>query len=297
MKKVKLIYNPNSGEKRILISLDYIIEIYQRNDYIIVPYRMNREENIGVAFYDLDDSYDHILISGGDGTVDIVLNEIKTQNINIPIGILPTGTANDFAKALNLSSNIRDGILNILNSKPKKIDIGKINGKYFVNVASCGMFTDVSQRINPDFKNSMGKISYYIKGIEEALHMRQFSIKVSSDEVYYEGDMYLMLIFNGKTAGNINLAYKALIDDGYLDVIIIKAMPIPKSIPILINVLKGEHLDHYNEDELLYFKTKKVEIECSDDLVTDIDGEKGPDFPLVIECIEDGIEILGIINS
>jgi diacylglycerol kinase family enzyme len=70
-------------------------------------------------------------------------------------------------------------------------------------------------------------------------------------------------------------------------------MPIPKSIPMLINILKGEHLDHYNENELLYFKTKKVLIECSDGLITDIDGEKGPDFPLNIECIKDGIEILG----
>ena len=73
--------------------------------------------------------------------------------------------------------------------------------------------------------------------------------------VIYIGDMYLMLVFNGKTAGNINLAYKSELDDGYLDVIIFKATPLPKSIPVLISILKGEHLDHYNEEDLLYFKT------------------------------------------
>ncbi|MGL4912234.1 MAG: YegS/Rv2252/BmrU family lipid kinase [Romboutsia sp.] len=293
MKKVKLIYNPNSGERRIISHLDTIIKIYQEYNYILIPYRLNKEEHISKAFLGIDDTYDHLLLAGGDGTLDLLINSMKEFNIDIPIGILPTGTANDFANALKIPWDIKDAIECIVNSTPQRIDIGKINEKYFINVASAGMFTDVSQKINPDFKNYMGKVSYYITGIEEALHLRKFDIRVTSKEVKYEGNMYLMLIFNGKTAGNINLAYKAEVDDGYLDVIIFKGMPIPKSIPVLISVLKGDHLENYNENELLYFKTKKVLIECSDNLATDIDGEKGPDFPLHIECIKDGIEILG----
>ena len=295
MKKVKFVYNPNSGEKKIIGQLDNIIKIYQENNYTLIPYRLNIEESVSKSLEDIDDTYDHLIVAGGDGTADMVLNAMKSLDINIPIGILPTGTANDFARALQIPFDLEEATKNIINSRPKKIDIGKINHKYFINVASAGMLTDVSQRINKDFKNSIGKVSYYIKGIEEALYMRKFAINVTSDEINYSGDMYLMLIFNGKTAGNINLAYKAEVDDGYLDVIIFKAMPIPKSIPVLISVLRGEHLDHYNENELLYFKTKRLEIQCEDDLITDIDGEKGPDFPLTVECIKDGIEILGII--
>ncbi|CEI72818.1 MULTISPECIES: YegS/Rv2252/BmrU family lipid kinase [Romboutsia] len=294
MKKVKLIYNPNSGEKKITNQLDNIIKIYQKYNYILIPYRLSKHQHISKAFLDMDETYDHLLIAGGDGTVDIVLNAMKEFNVDIPIAILPTGTANDFAKALNISLDINKAVKDILNSEPKSIDIGKINNKYFINVASAGMFTDVSQKINPELKNYMGKVSYYITGIEEALHLRKFNINVNSKEVMYKGDMYLMLVFNGKTAGNLNLAYKAEVDDGYLDVIIFKAMPIPKSIPVLISILKGEHLDTYNESEILYFKTKKVRIDCCDGLLTDIDGERGPDFPLDIECIEDGIKILGV---
>ncbi|MDB8794152.1 YegS/Rv2252/BmrU family lipid kinase [Romboutsia sp. 1001216sp1] len=294
MKKVKLIYNPNSGEKKITNQLDNIIKIYQKYNYILIPYRLSKHQHISKAFLDMDETYGHLLIAGGDGTVDIVLNAMKEFNVDIPIAILPTGTANDFAKALNISLDINKAVKDILNSEPKSIDIGKINNKYFINVASAGMFTDVSQKINPELKNYMGKVSYYITGIEEALHLRKFNINVNSKEVMYKGDMYLMLVFNGKTAGNLNLAYKAEVDDGYLDVIIFKAMPIPKSIPVLISILKGEHLDTYNESEILYFKTKKVRIDCCDGLLTDIDGERGPDFPLDIECIEDGIKILGV---
>ena len=293
MKKVKFIYNPNSGERKISQELDKIIEIYQQYNYSVVPFRLSKNIPIKEAFFDMELDYDHILISGGDGTVDLIVNTMKELDINIPIGILPCGTANDFAKAVNLSFNPKEAIERIVNSNPKKIDIGKINDKYFINVASAGMFTDVSQKINPELKNSMGKVSYYLKGIEEALYMRKFSIDVKSEEVEYNGDMYLMLIFNGKTAGNINLAYKAEVDDGLLDVIIVKDVLFPNMFPLLISILKGEHLEGYNENEILYFKTNKLKIDCKDKLNTDIDGEKGPDFPLEIECVKDGIELLG----
>ncbi len=295
MKKVKFIYNPNSGDKSIINKLDLIISIYQKNKFTLELYRLDKNSCIDDAIYNIDKNYHHILVSGGDGTIDILLNSMKQNNKDIPVGILPFGTANDFAKALNLSQDINEAIENIIKSTPKKIDIGKINEKYFINVASAGMFTDVSQKINSEFKNYMGKVSYYITGIEQALNLKKYNIKVTSDEMVYEGDMYLMLIFNGKTAGNINLAYKALLDDGYLDVIIFKAMPIPKSIPILIKVLKSEHLENLDENDILYFRTKKLTVDCKEDLISDIDGEKGPDFPLNIRCIEGGMKILGVL--
>jgi len=294
MRKVKFIYNPNSGEKSIVDNLDSIIGIYQKNNITLIPYRIDKNECIDKAFLDIDDTYEHLLIAGGDGTLDIIVNEMKRLDINLPVGILPVGTANDFAHSLGLEFDIKKAVEKIVNSNPKKFDIGKINDKYFINVASAGMFTDVSQKINPDFKNYMGKVAYYLTGIEEALHLRAFNIKVKSEELEYKGKMYLMMVFNGKTAGNINLSYKSELDDGYLDVIIFKDMPIPKSIPIFINVLRGEHLENVNDEDILYFKTKEIYIECLDELITDIDGEKGPDFPLDIKCIEGGLEILGI---
>lgn len=293
MKKVKFIYNPNSGERKIVHEIDKVIEIYQDRDFLVIPHRMCNKVPLENAFLDIDEEYDHILVSGGDGTVDLVLNAMKKAHVKIPMGILPCGTANDFAKAIDLPFDTKECVERIINSKPEKIDIGKVNNKYFINVASAGMFTDVSQKINPDFKNNLGKVSYYIKGIEEALNLRKFHIKVSAQEVSYEGDMYLMLIFNGKTAGNINLAYKAKVDDGLLDVIIVKGVILPNMLPLFISILKGEHLEGYNKDNILYFKTKEVDIECLDELITDIDGEKGPDFPLHIECIENGLDILG----
>ena len=103
--------------------------------------------------------------------------------------------------------------------------------------------------------------------------------------------MYFLLVFNGQTAGNFKLATKSDAKDGLLDVIIFKAIPIMELIPLFIKVLKGEHLDSEN---VIYFKAKEIHIECHEDIVTDIDGEKGPDFPLDIKCIKGGLKILGV---
>lgn len=292
MKKVKFIYNPNSGDRSIVEKLDDIFKKYQCNGYTVVPYRISRESSLEDSIKDIDKTYDHILIAGGDGTINQVINLIKSQNIDIPIGVLPTGTANDFANMLKIPSNINKALDKIINSKPKKIDLGKANDSFFVNVASAGMFTDVSQKIDPNFKNSLGRISYIIKGMEEVVNLKNFNISVKSKELNYKGDMYLILVLNGSTAGNINLAHSSMIDDGLLDVIIFKTMPLQKTIPVLRRIIKGLPIDTF--DEIIYFKTNELSINCKEDISTDIDGEKGPCFPLNIKCEHNALEVRGL---
>ena len=244
------------------------------------------------AFKDIDKSYKYILVAGGDGTVDTAVNYMKRLNINIPIAILPVGTANDFAKFIGMSENIEEACEQIVNSIPKKLDLGKVNDKYFINVASTGLFTDVSQKTDVNLKNTIGKLAYYVKGLEQLTNLRKLKVRVKSENAIFEGNMYLMLIFNGQTAGNLKFAYKAEIDDGLLDIIIIKAGIIKDTIALFIKMLRGDHLE--NTTGLLYFKSNKIEVYCEEGIVTDIDGERGPDFPLMVECIKGGLEVLGI---
>jgi len=291
MKKVKFIYNPFSGENIILSELDNVISIHQEYGYQVVPFRIEKGVIIDQALEGIDDSYYYILVAGGDGTVDSLVNAMKARNINIPIGILPVGTANDFAKFLGISQDVSTAVRQILTCDPKGVDIGKINDKYFVNVASTGLFTDVSQKTDVNVKNAIGKLAYYLKGLEQLPNFRKLKVKIISEEVDYNGYMYLMLIFNGRTAGNMVLANSADAMDGFLDIILFKAVPIIDLLPLFFKVLKGEHLD---SSKVLYFKTNKLVVESPEDIVTDIDGEKGPDFPLNIECIKNGIQVLGI---
>lgn len=292
MNKVKFIYNPYSGEKTIVYNIENVIRIHQKYGYQIIPFRVSFEFDMKEAFKDIDKSYKYILVAGGDGTVDTAVNHMKRLNINIPIAILPVGTANDFAKFIGMPENIEEACEQIVNSIPKKLDLGKVNDKYFINVASTGLFTDVSQKTDVNLKNTIGKLAYYVKGLEQLTNLRKLKVKVKSENAVFDGNMYLMLIFNGQTAGNLKFAYKAEIDDGLLDIIIIKAGMIKDTIALFIKMLRGDHLE--NTSGLLYFKSNKIEIYCDEGIVTDIDGERGPDFPLMVECIKGGLEVLGI---
>ncbi|GAA0815913.1 YegS/Rv2252/BmrU family lipid kinase [Clostridium tertium] len=292
MKKVKFIYNPYSGENLILDQLDKVIKIHQEAGYTIVPYRIDKEVDVINAFNDFkENNYYYVLIAGGDGTIDNVVNAMTKCGISVPIGILPVGTANDFGKFLGMPSDVSKACRQILSSEVTAVDLGSINDKYFVNVASTGLFTDVSQKTDVNLKNTIGKLAYYLKGIEELPNFRKLDIKIKSDEMEYEGKMYFMLVFNGQTAGNFKLATRADATDGQLDVIIFKAIPIIELIPLFVKVLKGEHLD---SDNVIYFKTNNLYIESQEDIGTDIDGEKGPEFPLHIKCIKGGLKILGV---
>ena len=216
---------------------------------------------------------------------------MKDRGLDLPIAVLPVGTANDFGTLLGMPQDVSEACEKILTTNPTSVDLGKINDKYFVNVASSGLFTDVSQKTDVNLKNTIGKLAYYLKGIEEIPNFRKLKVKLISKEVNYDGDMYLILVFNGQTAGSFKLANKAELTDGMLDVIMIKAVPIRETIPLFIKILKGEHLE---SDKVIYFKTDDIVIESKEDIVTDIDGEKGPDFPLHIQCIKGGIKVLGI---
>lgn len=291
MKKVRFIYNPYSGENIILHELDKVMKLHQEKGYQVVPYRIQKDKDIDEAFDIIDKDYNYVLVAGGDGTVDSVVNAMMNRGIDLPIGILPVGTANDFGKFIGIPSDVTKACNQILESEPKAVDIGKINDKYFINVASSGLFTDVSQKTDLNLKNTIGKLAYYLKGIEEIPNFRRLKVHLKSKEVDFDSEMYLILVFNGQTAGNFKLATRADVNDGYLDVIMIKAVPIIEILPLFIKILKGEHLD---SDKVIYFKTDDILIESEEDIVVDIDGEKGPDFPLRIRCIKGGIKVLGI---
>lgn len=295
MRKVKFIYNPFSGEKEILKYLDYLIYSYQKKSFTVIPYRLGFDRDISEAFADIDDTFDHILISGGDGTVNEVVNGMKKLNIDLPIGVIPAGTANDFAHLIGMPQSIRYSIDAILNSEVSLVDLGKANNKYFVNIFSCGLFTDVSQKTPTEYKNTFGKLAYYFTGIKELPKFKTLDLSIKSKNFNYEGSSILFFVFNGRTAGNLEVAHDSTVDDGYLDVIIIPADNILEKLSILPHLLNKNNTSY--PKGIIHFKTDEIEIDVknSNEYTTDIDGEQGPKFPIKITCEKNSLKVLGWI--
>ncbi|MCD7970835.1 MAG: YegS/Rv2252/BmrU family lipid kinase [Alistipes sp.] len=294
MQKVKFIYNPSSGENLVAEHLDSIIDLYQRYGYMLVPHRLDFIADTAEAMRDIDGSYHHALVAGGDGTVNYMVNLFKSLGIDIPLGILPAGTANDFATVLGLPP--RTGILEacrlLLDGRITPIDVGKVNGQYFVNVFSCGLFTDISQKTPTLMKNTFGKLAYYVGGVGELSRFRKLKISLDCDGGSYEGDCFIFFVFNGHTAGNLKIAYLSEIDDGLLDVLIVKGGGPIQTIQTLLHYLPltGRHKKYPQGIE--HFRCSRLTADSATDETTDIDGQPGPSFPLEIECEKGGLRVI-----
>ena len=290
MKKIKLIYNPYSGANNIIKGLDSIFKIYQKNGYMVVPFRIDDDVLLEDAFRDIDE-YEYLLLAGGDGTINNIVNTMKRLKVDLPVALLPTGTANDFALCLGMPRDITKACEQIINSQIKEIDLGKVNDKYFVNVASMGLFTEVSQKTNINMKNTMGKLAYYFSSLSEIPKFKKLNISIHSEEFTFSDHSLIVFIFNGKSAGNLNIAYKSQIDDGLLDVVIVKGDIGPQTLISFFEFVMGEHLE--KTKGVIHFQTKNVTVNSLEDIGTDIDGERGPAFPLNISCQKKALKILG----
>lgn len=287
MKKARLIYNPNSGDRSIRFKLDMIIEKFEKHGYEVTPYRTKCVEDIYESVKRSKD-YDCIVSSGGDGTLNHVINAMMENDIQLPLGILPSGTANDFATHIGIPFRTEEACDIILSGKKEAFDLGKINDRYFINVAAAGLLTDVSQKIDIGMKNTLGKLAYYLKGIEQLPNFKAVPITIKNGESIIQTPVFLFLILNGSSAGGFKLAKDATANDGALNLIVIKDSNIVEMFNFFIKLLMGEHLESNN---VIYLTGSEFEILCDENIETDIDGEVGPNFPLKVSVAHKRIDI------
>ncbi len=291
MKHVILIYNPISGDAGISTRLDHVAALHQKEGYNLTLLRITREHGFhNLAELDQALKPAYLIVAGGDGTVNRLVNYMREHSIGTPLAILPTGTANDFGRLIGMPSDAIKAVRAILGGTIEHIDLGRVGDRYFVNVFSSGLFTDVSHRTPTALKNTLGRLAYYISSIGELPSFRKLSVKIESPEVTYEGKCLLLLVFNGRTAGTVRLARQASATDGLLDVLVIKGESVLSNIKTVYHILSGRSGGY--PDDVLYFQTAKLHIECHQHVTSDIDGERGGGFPADIECLPGALRVI-----
>lgn len=293
MKKIKLIYNSGAGQSKFKYFLDPIIEKFMDNDIEVSIFRAASNTNLYEFLKDVEkDGYSAIVVAGGDGTVNRVVNVMVKNDIKVPLGVIPAGTSNDFARHLNMPQNFSECIDKLLTFNVQPVDVGRVNDKYFVNICSAGLFTNVSQKVDPNLKNSLGMLSYFITAVNQMVKFKPFEVKIETETDIYIEKIKLFLVFNGSSVGGLNFfCDNSSVQDGLLDMLIIKDCNIADT-----SVLAGKLLakNHYADKNVIYSKEKWIKItklkgKCD---MPDVDGDPGPDFPLEIECVKGGINML-----
>ena len=277
-----LLYNTSSGRGRIAARLNDIRAIFAEAGIEITPRRIDFRGN---PFEGVEDA-ELVVVCGGDGTVNYVVNEMKSAGLDPILGVIPAGTANDFARALGMDSTILGAAHQIAHGSVRRVDCGKANDKYFVNILSFGVLTTTSQHTSNIAKHLIGKLAYLRTGMIDLLDLHHIPLTLRYNGEVLKVDAAMFLVFNGNSAGQFKLAPKSNIDDGKLDILI---LDYDNRVRTCWNMMN--YLINRESSAVRHLQCERIELDCNIDEHTDIDGQPGPRMPLRIECLAGALKI------
>ena len=257
--------------------------MFREHGYDIRPQGIDFAKNP----FDGNETIDLMVAAGGDGTVNYVVNSMKRKGLDIPVGVVPAGTANDFAGALGMSRTPLEAARQIAGGTEQRVDCGRVNGLYFVNIFSFGLFTTTSQRTPDERKHKIGKLAYIIEGVKEFASMHAVPLELTADGEKSAVDSLIVLIFNGETAGGFRLARRSSLRDGQFDCIVLEKRDIFTTLWTMLRYLAGG-----NPKRIRQLRARTLDIVSPVDEPTDVDGQKGARFPLHVECLAGELRVV-----
>lgn len=289
MKKVLLIYNPVSGHAAFKNRLDEVIESFQRRGILLSVYRTCAENNKSFVECVKTSGAEGIIAAGGDGTLHAVINWLKKNSIELPVGVIGSGTSNDFAAHLNITDEkIFDAVAE---DRTRPVDLGLVNGsEYFINVASAGIFTSIAHEVDSRLKNFLGKSAYYLRGFSEIKNFKTVPLDITADGENFSIDAFLFLVLNSPSvAGFKKISDSAQIDDSKLDLLALRKCSVSNLVTLAKKILAGESIQ--GDENIFSLQARTFEINSSAELVSDLDGEVGDPLPLRIETLRHAITV------
>lgn len=228
---------------------------------------------------------DLLMAVGGDGTVNQVVNGALRTEWDGALAVIPQGTANDFAAGLGIPEDADEALEVALSGVPRRLDVGRLNGRYFVNVSTGGFGAVASEEASPEAKRLLGPWAYVATGVREFVELTPSRVRVRTPSgLLYDGDITLFAVGNGKRTGGGNLVTpRAELDDGELDVLIVPGMSRMEFLALIPDLRAGSHLDN---PLIKYYRARRVRVESESELSVNADGEptRGTRFMYGVEA-------------
>ena len=297
MLKALFVINPSSGKQNFIETIEQIVArliMEQTVNHIDVIYTQKLYDAYEQVLTLKKGDYDFVTAIGGDGTINEVISGIAKGGSEIPVAIISAGTVNDFANYLNLPTSVNEFCEMIKNFRLKKIDVGSINGKVFMNVVAGGIATDIGYNVSKEMKAIFGKAAYYVEGIKEIPKQlfSPFKLRIESEEYTGSDEYLLFMVMNSQSVGGYKQAAPlASVSDGQLDVLLLKKVELTQITDLIFKIFSGDHINH---PAVTYFQTKHIKILPEDDsnISIDYDGEYYGVLPADIKILEGRVNII-----
>ena len=276
MKKLLFIYNPRAGKGAVRTMLSYILEEFSRYDMDITVHPTMRSRDAAEIMQREGSMYDLVVCSGGDGTLDEVVDGMMRGGFKVPVGYIPAGSTNDFADSLGIPRQMADAAEAIMKGKLFSCDVGKLNNEHFIYVAAFGAFTEVSYSTSQESKNMLGHLAYILEGMRSLPAIKSWKLEYESSEARGKGAFLYGMVTNSNSVGGFKgiTGKDVSLNDGLFEVTLIKDPGNVLEWPNIINAL----LNQMPDKNVITFKTSHVVFRSKQEIPWTTDGEFGGSY-------------------
>ena len=290
-KRLLFIYNPYSGKTVISEYVADIIDACTKVGYDVIASPTQEKGYAIKKVVEYAEVVDHIICSGGDGTLNETINGLMRVEDRPTLGYIPTGSTNDFANSLSIPKSIEDAMDVAINGELFPVDIGLFNNRNFVYIAAFGAFTEVSYSTSQDLKNVLGHPAYLIEGIKSIPKLRNYHVTLEVDGEIIEDDFLYGMITNATSAGGFKgiTGKDVSLNDGIFELLFVKAISGPQDLNEVLSVLGGFKED---SERVVKRKAEHVKIFSKEKIPWTVDGEyAGKHKEVDISVIPNAVEI------
>lgn len=276
MKRLLFIINPKAGRTAIKNDLFEIIMTFANAGYEVETYPTTGPTDAERKVIADGNKFDLIVCAGGDGTLEnTVCGYMKMEEPRVPIGYIPVGTTNDFARSMRISRKPLEAAGQIVAGEEKFIDVGQFGEKHFIYIAAFGVFTDISYSTNQSLKKVMGHSAYVVEALKNIMNYKSYHIRATFDEKVVSGEYIYGMVTNSFSVAGFRVrgAKHVVLDDGKFDCLLIKKPETPMELQQIISCMLTNTID---ESELFFeCKASRVEIQSEEAISWTLDGEFG----------------------
>jgi len=302
---VQLVVNPAARRGLAARRIKDVLALFEREDVPVVFNESRLPGDIEAQVEALArEGALRIVVAGGDGTVHEAVNGLMRADSEAALGLIPIGSGNDFSKAIHAEpgggrlrdrdwANAAHALVKRLAGElpPRRIDLGRCNGRYFANGAGVG-FDALITRFSREVRLPLGNLVYVVGLARALLHgISTPALRVEAGSYRYEGRATLANIANGCwLGGQFLIAPDAVPDDGRLNLVLAKAVSRRRILALVPRLKKGLHLE---ADEVQHEPIDKLVIECEEALPLHLDGEVcTPSKRFEIDCVPGALRLL-----